>query len=81
MGNDLRIEKIGYNGKLLELNGKVSPDLFRLAARKAPELKAWKHDQDKLSHTKSAAGTQNLSLVENALTALCAAAELQSEEL
>ncbi len=81
MGNDLRIEKIGYNGKLLELNGTVSADLYRLASRKAPELKAWKHNPEKLSHNKSSSGHQNLSLIENTLTALCAAAELQSEEL
>lgn len=81
LGNQLRIEKIGYHGAYLEVSGQVPRDTVILAQRRTPAIRQWKQQPERLLHPKAPKPEQNLIGVEELLVALVKAAESHSEEL
>ena len=81
MANDLRLDKIAYDGNFMVIEGSFSQDQFLLAQRKFPEIKNWKIHAQRLQFLKTTSGNRNLQIVEKLLNALTKTAELQSEEI
>lgn len=80
LGNYFHIEKIAYNGPLLELKGKIDHNLLILTQRKFPELKTWKHQEERLIHPKAPKPEHNLLGIEQLLDSLYKISQKESME-
>lgn len=70
MGNDLRIEKMSYQGDYLELSFVLPFTAFEAAQKAFPVLQKWSQKQYLLCRKKFGKGNKNLDFIEQALQAL-----------
>lgn len=81
MGNDLRIEKISYQGDAIELSFLLPLTGFDAAQKQHPTLQKWQQKQQLLCRKKLGQGNKNLDFIEPALKALLAFEETQIEDI
>lgn len=81
MGNDLRIEKMSYQGDAIELSFLLPLASFEEAQKQHTDLQKWQQKQHLLCRKKFGQGNKNLDFIEQALKALLVFEEEQSEDI